>query len=205
LFNSGNENNNKLDANQFNQSSQNNYDRNYSINNNMYRNESFDRMNDHFNDIFNEISSNFSQDIFGPSLRTNFFNDHFFNNQDVTNRNFNRNNNLTNNQNRYNDIRNNQGYNLNNNLKDNNDFVQDQFGIPGIFSFGFGFNPTIDEFFGNLNNNFPHDFQGNFQYRQTPNFHNYNNNPNSLGYNKMQDQPQQQQNIKYRDTKIYDV
>lgn len=159
------------------------------------------------NQIFNDIGKTFSDDFFGPSLITNFFSDPYFNNNLINNRTHPNNNFRSyNNYQPNNDP--NQPYNNINNLNQDYRFI-DPIGIPGVFGLSFGYNPVFDEFLDVVNNNFNPEFARNYyQQRGYPGNQNFNaNNAENRNYNYNDNNFQQhpQQNVNYRDTKIYDV
>ena len=87
--------------------------------------------------------------------------------------------------------------------------LQRLLGIPGVFGLSFAYNPVFDEFFNAVNNNFNPEFARNY-YQQRGFTGNQNLNGNydqnsSFNYNNNNFQQQPQQNVNYRDTKIYDV
>ncbi len=181
-----------------------------------HQNESFERINEHMNQIVNEFGKTFSEDYFGPSLITHFFSDPFFyNNNLMNNRNY-PNNNFGNTNYNYQDDPNHHNHPYNNWNPDNR-FI-DPIDIASVFRLS-GLNPDLDEFFNAVNNNFNAGFggnnyqQGNFPGNQNPNYNqNYsrqNRNGNfaaaNNNFNNKNLQEQLQQNVNYRDTKIYDV
>lgn len=144
------------------------------------------------NHVINDLDRAFSSDFFGPSIITNLFSDPFLNNNQGYHGTNYRNNN-------YDNYNNNPFYNnnYNNNWnRDNN--INEAMGIPGVFSLSFGYNPSFDEFLDDVNNNFNSRFDENFQQGNIPTSENNNH------YRNFQQQ-NPKKNIKYRDTKIYDV
>jgi len=147
------------------------------------------------NQIFNNIGKS-SNDFFDSSLITNFFSHPFFNNNLINNGQYSNNN----------DNHNEPNQSFDNNWNPDKRII-DPIGIPGVFSLNFGYNPIFDEFFNAVNNSFYPGFEGNdSQQINFPENQNNNYDRNYLSQSRNRNfQQQAQQNINYRDTKIYDV